>query len=215
MIKDGYRILFTGGDYGVVETVGQMWRDHRRFAIHVLRDLGLSKDVMERRILAEVEAMSEYLVTVIFAVISLFTARSIKDIFDVGVGSVINQLLFGYRFEGDNLKEFRELKGMISRHLKEFSHPSGSIMFLYPWLKILPYFESKWKKFVNFFSKFLYNVLKRLILHREAFFSFFDRQIEAHQKDIDFETEESNDYVEAFLKEKRRREENDDSESFR
>uniref|UniRef100_A0A0K0D0S0 Unspecific monooxygenase n=1 Tax=Angiostrongylus cantonensis TaxID=6313 RepID=A0A0K0D0S0_ANGCA len=213
------RKLFRGGDYGVVETVGHMWRDHRRFAIHVLRDLGLSKDVMERRasILAEVEAMSESLHAMKGKEIAM------QDIFDVGVGSVINQLLFGYRFEGDNLKEFRELKGMISRHLKEFSHPSGSIMFLYPWLKILPYFENKWKKLVNVFFLKTYHYffqprilfhLNTLILHREAFFSFFDRQIEAHQKDIDFETEESNDYVEAFLKEKRRREANGDSESF-
>ncbi|KAK6015191.1 hypothetical protein OSTOST_19387 [Ostertagia ostertagi] len=48
-----------GGEYGVVETDGDMWRDHRRFALHVLRDLGLSKDGMEQRVLAEVEAMSE------------------------------------------------------------------------------------------------------------------------------------------------------------
>uniref|UniRef100_A0A158P6Z6 Unspecific monooxygenase n=1 Tax=Angiostrongylus cantonensis TaxID=6313 RepID=A0A158P6Z6_ANGCA len=143
------------GEYGVVETTGQLWRDHRRFALHVLRSLGLSKNIMERRILAEVEAMSETLHTMEGEEIEM-------QIFDVGVGSVINQLLFGYRFEA-----------------------------------------------VVIINKFI-----RLALCRDAVFSFFDRQIDAHQKHIDYDAEESNDYVEAFLKEKRRRETNGDTESF-
>ncbi|VDM54044.1 unnamed protein product [Angiostrongylus costaricensis] len=49
-----------------------------------------------------------------------------------------------------------------------------------------------------------------MTLNRGAFFSFFDGQIEAHQKDIDFEADESSDYIEAFLKGKRRREANGD-----
>jgi hypothetical protein len=28
-------------------TEGELWREHRRFAIHVLRDLGLGKNVMQ------------------------------------------------------------------------------------------------------------------------------------------------------------------------
>ncbi|KAJ1351538.1 hypothetical protein KIN20_007571, partial [Parelaphostrongylus tenuis] len=188
-----FRASSIGGEYGVVETVGQMWRDHRRFAIHVLRDLGLSKDIMEQRILVEIEAMSE----------ALHTMRDkeieIQDVFDVAVGSVINQLLFGYRFHGENLKEFRQLKSMMSSQMKDFSYPSAFIMFNYPWLRILPYFKGLWN---------------RIYLYRNAFYSFFDRQIEAHQKEIDYDADDSKDYVEAFLKEKRRREANGDMESF-
>ncbi|KAJ1351434.1 hypothetical protein KIN20_007434, partial [Parelaphostrongylus tenuis] len=58
------------------------------------------------------------------------------------------------------------------------------------------------------------NEYVRLYLYRNAYYSFFDRQIEAHQKEIDHDADDSKDYVEAFLKEKRRREANGDMESF-
>ncbi|KAJ1355939.1 hypothetical protein KIN20_013535 [Parelaphostrongylus tenuis] len=103
----------TRGGYAVVETVGQMWRDHRRFAIHVLKDLGLSKDITERR-----------------------------DVFDVGVGSVISQLMLDYRYEGENLAEFRELKRMVSDHMNEISKPSNFTVLL-PMVKDPPAFEKQ------------------------------------------------------------------------
>ncbi|KJH39929.1 hypothetical protein DICVIV_14164 [Dictyocaulus viviparus] len=123
----------------------------------------------------------------------------IQDVFDIRVGSIVNQLLFGYGFDRDNLGEFRELKGMISRQMKEFSHPFAVVMFMYPWLRIFPYFRQLWNK---------------LILYRDSLFAFFDRQIEAHEKDIDYSVEDSNDYVEAFLKEKKRRKLLGDTQSF-
>lgn len=35
---------------GVVFTEGDLWREHRRFALHVLRDFGLSNDLMQERV---------------------------------------------------------------------------------------------------------------------------------------------------------------------
>ncbi|WKY10972.1 hypothetical protein Q1695_002932 [Nippostrongylus brasiliensis] len=179
---------YRGGSYGVVETEGEMWRDHRRFALHVLRDLGLSKDI-----LVEVEAMTKTLKEKKGEEVDL------ADIIEVGVGSVINQLLFGYRFDEDHIDEFRVLKGMISRQMKEFAHPSAMILFMFPTSRKFPYFKALWKKLLDY---------------RDAFYGFFDRQIEAHQKDINYDLEESTDYVEAFLKERKRREESGDFETF-
>ncbi|VDM57105.1 unnamed protein product [Angiostrongylus costaricensis] len=245
---------YRGGEYGVVETTGQLWHEHRRFALHVLKSLGLSKNTMERRILAEVEAMSETLHAMEGEEIEM------QDVFDVGVGSVINQLLFGYRFDADNLGEFRELRAMKSRQMEGFSHTSVAILFMYPWMKSLPYFNRMWnrsaallksvlkqsgKLFQPITSRFTGKVScilamlldsfddghtavlhpscyiphqksyeKQVVLCRDAVFSFFDRQIDVHRKHIDYDAEESNDYVEAFLKEKRRRETNGYTESF-
>uniref|UniRef100_A0A7I4YV91 Cytochrome P450 domain containing protein n=1 Tax=Haemonchus contortus TaxID=6289 RepID=A0A7I4YV91_HAECO len=167
---------YRGGRYGVLDSVGDMWRDHRRFALHVLKDLGLSTNVMEQRILREVEAMTEQL--------SAMRAQEIhiQEIFDVCVGSVINQLLFGYRFD------------------EEFAHPSAAFLFAFPVFRCLPYFRGQWKK---------------LFFYRDAFFSFFDRQIDAHQKQIDHDGDVATDYVAAFLKEQKRREAEGDYESFR
>ncbi|KAK5967909.1 hypothetical protein GCK32_018724, partial [Trichostrongylus colubriformis] len=40
---------YRGGRYGILDTVGDFWREHRRFALHVFKDLGLSTNVMEQR----------------------------------------------------------------------------------------------------------------------------------------------------------------------
>ncbi|VDO71387.1 unnamed protein product [Haemonchus placei] len=184
----------SGGEYGVVETDGDMWRDHRRFALHVLRDLGLSKDGMEQRVLGEVEAMTEQIKSKKDGKVDM------QDIIEVAVGSVINQLLFGYRFDEDHVEEFRELKSMLSRQMKETAHPMALILFMLPCSKHLPYFKGMWQ---------------RILSYRDAFYAFFDRQIEAHKKDIDYNSEHTNDYVEAFLKEQKRREADGDSESFK
>ncbi|KAK6046099.1 unspecific monooxygenase, partial [Cooperia oncophora] len=184
----------SGGEYGVVETDGDMWRDHRRFALHVLRDLGLSKDGMEQRVLGEVEAMTEEIKS------KKNEKLDMQDIIDVAVGSVINQLLFGYRFDEDHVEEFRELKMMLSRQMKETAHPSAVILFMFPGAKYLPYFNRMWKK---------------ILMYRDAFYAFFDRQIEIHRKEIEYDSEHSNDYVEAFLKEQKRREADGDYESFK
>lgn len=84
---------FRGGSYGVVETNGPFWREHRRFAIHQFRDFGLGKDRMEQRIMLEVEDIFNNCDKTIGEGVDL------TDIFDRAVGNVINQMLFGYRFD--------------------------------------------------------------------------------------------------------------------
>ncbi|KAJ1355938.1 hypothetical protein KIN20_013534 [Parelaphostrongylus tenuis] len=168
---------FRGGHYGILDPVGPMWRDHRRISL-LCSIVIYSARSFCLLILAEVEAMSRTLHTMkgeeIAIKVCFSNEQNCQNVFDVRIESVINQLLFGYRFEG------------------EISKPASFLMFTYPLLRMLPYFKGMWKE---------------LMIRRDAFFSFFDRQIVAHQKKIDFKTEEFSDYVEAYLKEKRRREE--------
>ncbi|WKX99602.1 hypothetical protein Q1695_014463 [Nippostrongylus brasiliensis] len=185
--------VFRGGSYGVLETSGEQWREHRRFTLHVLKDLGLSKNVMEERILLEVEDMTKQLSE------AKGKEVDIAEVIDVNVGSVINQLLFGYRFGQEHLDEFHKLKVMIKRQFTEFCAPTAAPMFILPISRKFPYFKALWQKFLE---------------NRDAFYGFFDRQIDAHRKDLDFDSEEATDYVEAFLKEQKRREANGDHESF-
>lgn len=42
---------------GVILTNGDLWRDHRRFALHVLRDFGLGKDLMQERVTSIAKAL--------------------------------------------------------------------------------------------------------------------------------------------------------------
>ncbi|VDM72077.1 unnamed protein product [Strongylus vulgaris] len=41
------------GDRGLFVSNGQIWQDHRRFSLQVLRNLGLNRNLMERRIMDE------------------------------------------------------------------------------------------------------------------------------------------------------------------
>lgn len=42
----------SGGTGGVIMMEGELWREHRRFAIHILRDFGLGKNLMQERVIA-------------------------------------------------------------------------------------------------------------------------------------------------------------------
>ncbi|VDM81183.1 unnamed protein product, partial [Strongylus vulgaris] len=41
-----------GGDYGVTETTGELWQQQRRFMLHVFREFGMGKNLMEERVSA-------------------------------------------------------------------------------------------------------------------------------------------------------------------
>jgi hypothetical protein len=88
---------FLGGTYGVVMTEGELWRDQRRFALHVLRNFGLGKNLMQEKVLDEVNAMVRRIKNKIF---EGHTEHNLLNHLDISVGSIINALLFGYRFEG-------------------------------------------------------------------------------------------------------------------
>ena len=39
-----------GGNYGVVFTDGEIWRDQRRLALHVFRNFGMGKNLMQEKV---------------------------------------------------------------------------------------------------------------------------------------------------------------------
>ncbi|KAE9554553.1 hypothetical protein FO519_002257 [Halicephalobus sp. NKZ332] len=119
--------------------------------------------------------------------------------FDVCVGSIINSLLFGYRFEGEKLEEFNFFKKLLSDHMRTIVDPC--IMLLVQEVDILKYvFRGS------------YEMLGR---NKKLFFGFFNRQIEEHEKSIDFESlEEPTDYVEAYLREMHKNKEKGIENSF-
>ena len=75
-----------------MESHGDRWVQQRRFALHILRDFGLGKNLMEEKVLSEVTAMIE-------SVQKNKEDIDLQNLFDASVGSVINNLLFGYRYD--------------------------------------------------------------------------------------------------------------------
>ena len=83
------------GRNGVIFTEGPKWRETRRFSLHILRDFGLGKNLMQERVLGEVSALIEGIKEKSNNGVE---DVSIQDAIDLAVGSIINVLLFGYRY---------------------------------------------------------------------------------------------------------------------
>ncbi|CAI5451754.1 unnamed protein product [Caenorhabditis angaria] len=184
---------FRGGSYGIVETNGELWRTHRRFALTNLRDFGLGKDLMQDRILIEVEDLFKKFDA---------TAGSEVDIpveFYTSVANVINQATFGFRFEGEEYETFLKLKKLIDFQNESMKDPKVFLRLFLPFIaKLIP-----GPNMENMFDEF-----------KTTFFGFFNKNIEIHRNKIDYDEQENNDYCEAYLKEQRKREAEGDFETF-
>ncbi|CAJ0947134.1 unnamed protein product, partial [Mesorhabditis belari] len=174
--------MYRGGNYGIIEADGDFWVKQRRFAISTLRDFGMGKNIMEQRVCEEIDHMFE----IIEKSANKLTARRL---FTIGVGNIINSVLFGYRFDEKNEHELWKIRDALTRQQTEFMGPRGIILFHIPFTRRIPGFRGLWQ---------------RLEIYRDELFGFFQKQIDDHLKEIDFESEESNDIMEVYLKEQRK-----------
>nr|CDJ96745.1 Cytochrome P450 domain containing protein [Haemonchus contortus] len=185
--------IVRGGDYGIIGTSGELWQQQRRFALHVFRDFGMGKDIMQERVLEEVNDFLEKCQK------SLGQPLDLRDHIDSAVGSIINGLLFGFRFDESNMGQFYRVKAVLVRMMEMSARPLFVVYMLFPWLDVLPFFKA--------YSKDVQNQSGEL-------FGMFDEQIEIHKAEIDFDSEKSTDYVEAYLKEQKRLEKEPENGGF-
>ncbi|KAI6170700.1 (pine wood nematode) hypothetical protein [Aphelenchoides bicaudatus] len=103
-----------GGVFGILDTNGDEWRVQRRFALKVLRDFGLGKNVMQDRILEEVQTICENV------------NKELDEIGDgeidmqkhtnLAIGSIINNVICGYRFSTNGREqEYYRIKELFNR----------------------------------------------------------------------------------------------------
>jgi len=179
----GFQVV-RGGYTGVILTDGDLWREHRRFALHVLRDFGLGKNLMQEKILDEVTAL---IADVKEDLKKGKKIISIQDEVDRGVGSIINSLTFGYRFGRDKLDEFQKNKHNIQKMMEY-----GSSV---PWMIMQDHMDTM--KYLPFFS----SIASKIEKESSSIAKFYLKQIQAHRDEINFETDdEPTDFVEAFLR---------------
>lgn len=183
---------FRGGILGIIETSGAVWRDQRRFALHTLRDFGLGKEAMQERILHEAISLLDQLEN---ESNSSGTAWPIKHI-EQSVASVINLVIFGYRFDEDTIHELQRNRQLQEDLIAMAKNPLIVLISIFPKLtKIWPFKQAK----------------ASIMKNRDEQFSFFEKNIEVHRKRIDYSSDECDDFCDAYLKEMERRK--DDAES--
>uniref|UniRef100_A0A915EPA0 Cytochrome P450 n=1 Tax=Ditylenchus dipsaci TaxID=166011 RepID=A0A915EPA0_9BILA len=82
----------------------------------------------------------------------------LSPLLDVGVGSMINQLIFGFRFIGERRQQFFKLKELMNEQIQLMSDPATATVLSMPWLRHFPIFSS------------YYNVFKDSVASLDSFF---------------------------------------------
>uniref|UniRef100_A0A1I8BY93 Unspecific monooxygenase n=1 Tax=Meloidogyne hapla TaxID=6305 RepID=A0A1I8BY93_MELHA len=175
--------LIKGGSYGLIMIDGDLWREQRRFALQIFRDFGLGKNLMQEKILSELELLFERIEEEIKQGNQIDFGENI----DISVGSIINNFLFGYRFDNERLGEFKELKKLLDYVLDTGFQPIIVLLQLWPSLRYLPFINSYFEEFRE---------------KNQQFFDFHQEQINEHLNSIN---SPPTDFVEAFLLEKQQR----------
>uniref|UniRef100_A0A8R1DNK2 Uncharacterized protein n=1 Tax=Caenorhabditis japonica TaxID=281687 RepID=A0A8R1DNK2_CAEJA len=183
---------FRGGEYGIMDISGDRWREHRKFAILQLRELGVGKSLMESKILTEVEELINKLRLL------ENTDFVLQSEIDVAVGSVINQFLFGYRFDERRLHEFHKVKTLVNNFMEEVGKPLGVLAFT---CHGFPEFMIKW-------------MVSGIEEQKQELYGFFRRQITHARTKVDHNSDHNDDFVEAYLRKQHQKEEKEDFDSY-
>ncbi|GMT36806.1 hypothetical protein PFISCL1PPCAC_28103 [Pristionchus fissidentatus] len=191
-LNNTFNEIFRGGQLGVIETSGQIWREQRRFTLHTLRDFGLGKDAMQERILNEAVCLLDLLEK---ESIETGTTWPIKHL-EKSVGSVINLVIFGYRFDEEHEHELLRNRELQEQLISAAKNPLLTLPILFPKSKIIPYLNRLYDNIINI---------------RDEQFAFFEKNIEKHRSHIDYSNDDCDDFCDAYLKEMERRKDEEDS----
>uniref|UniRef100_A0A914WJ52 Cytochrome P450 n=1 Tax=Plectus sambesii TaxID=2011161 RepID=A0A914WJ52_9BILA len=170
------------GNYGLVFARDELWREQRRFALHVLRDFGVGRNVLEPKILDQ----ARELISILH---STKGPTQLKPAFTFAVGNVINVMIVGYawKFGDQKMEEFRKT---LEELPMAATKPTVLLLELYPWIR---YFEPP------------FNMGLKHVKHlSDKFRSFFLEEIRKHKETLD-ENEPPRDYTDAYLIEMNKR----------
>ncbi len=124
-----------GREYGIVVNDGAVWKQQRRFALHVLREFGFGRQLMEEKIMREVNKLIESVEKATKGPTEI--GNSVIEAIELCVANVINSLLMGRSL--DTEEKFRHLKFLVAQVSGVSSKPEMALLGQYPWLRHLPF----------------------------------------------------------------------------
>ncbi|PIO60201.1 hypothetical protein TELCIR_18307, partial [Teladorsagia circumcincta] len=81
---------------GVIFSQGENWREQRRASIHILRDFGMGKNLMEEQVLLSAQDFLAHMSS-----IENKDELYLREPIQVFIGNIINKTLYGFSYEYD------------------------------------------------------------------------------------------------------------------
>ncbi|CAD6194936.1 unnamed protein product [Caenorhabditis auriculariae] len=166
---------------GVFAANGHEWQVRRRFTLQTLRNFGLGKNMMEARIMEEVNSRFQ---SIERDAVNGETVRNIHNFLDITIGSLINSILFSKRFKEDD-EEFKKLKRNLDASTENFSW----FEVLMPlWIQKLKIFEKRQEK--------IFTPQKEALKYLNSYIVKRQEEIENGQRQV---SDEPQDFLDAYL----------------
>ncbi|XP_056011253.1 cytochrome P450 2U1-like isoform X2 [Ostrea edulis] len=168
---------------GLVWSSGPLWKEQRTFALTTMRKFGFGRRCMESQIIEEVDCLMNELGKY------ENMAFDIQMLLNTSVSNVICSVLFGKRFDYENAK-FKHLITLLNKLFTSVN--ASSPAFIFPWLRHI--------KMFNFSGATEY---------ADSLFCFVAGIVEEHKRN--FDENNINDYIDAFLLEQKGRAKEEDT----
>ena len=192
--------IVRSGSQGFLNSEGPKFRETKKFTLQVFRDFGLGRNLMQEKVLAEVTCLIKDLND---EIIQGMEDISFQKAIELAVGSIINNITFGYRYGKvgfplwytetceiifqEREDEFQRIKKLGQFFTGQFGNP------LFRFMENDPEFYKQFPICGSYYNKIAGKV--------EEMKTFFFGLIDEHQKSIDFDSsEDPTDFVEAYLR---------------
>ncbi|XP_032995431.1 cytochrome P450 2C16-like [Lacerta agilis] len=158
---------------GLISTSEKKWRELRRFTLTTLRDFGMGKKTMSKRVQEEAVCLVEAMATAKGQVFDL------RKYLRIAVSNVISSVVFGSRFDYKD-QVFLEKLHIMEDFVSYLVSYMGQIYNVFP--KIMPYLPGQHKKIFGDFEKM---------------YAFINEKVESHRETLDYQ--DPRDYIDCFL----------------
>ncbi|WKY12631.1 hypothetical protein Q1695_003882 [Nippostrongylus brasiliensis] len=99
---------------GVIMSEGENWKEQRRLSLHILRDFGMGKNLMEQQVLLSAQELLAHLES-----IKNKDEVCLRTPIQVSVANIINQTLFGFSYKYDKCERLMSVVDEITEVFKE------------------------------------------------------------------------------------------------
>ncbi|EGT38304.1 hypothetical protein CAEBREN_16222 [Caenorhabditis brenneri] len=152
------------GSNGIVQIDGDKWREQRRFALHTLRDFGVGRPLMEQMITLEVTTLMNHMEKSCgLSSAEVHLCPSIA----VCVGNIINNMLFGLRFNQDNSYMHR-LHNLLDDQSHTVMQPIMGAYIAFPVSTRIPLVNGQWNHLMGIKKELLEFLEGQIQNHRET-----------------------------------------------